>query len=114
MRHNDRMRLCGADRRHRRERDGAAWPVRIEGRTTQSPCPDDATAAGSESIGETQPDGTYQVGVPLPSPGPACVIVTATKFSDRPVTVTRRVEATITKMPATGPQEIRVDVLFTP
>ena len=93
---------------------GAAWPVRIEARTTQSPCPDDATAAGSVSIADTQPDGTYQVGVPLPSPGPACVIVTATKFSDRPVTVTRRVEATITKMPATGPQEIRVDVVFAP
>jgi len=42
------------------------------------------------------------------------VIVTATKFSDRPVTVTRRVDVTITTMPATGPQEFRVDVAFTP
>jgi len=28
--------------------------------------------------------------------------------------VTRRVEATITTMPVTGPQEIRVDVAFMP
>ena len=93
---------------------GAAWPVRIEARTTQSPCPDDATATGSASIADTPPDGTYRVGLPLPSPGPACVVVTATKFSDRPVTVTRRVETTITKMPVAGPQEIRVDVVFAP
>ena len=93
---------------------GAAAPVRIEARSTESPCPGDATASGSGTIADTQPDGTYRVGIPLPSPGLTCVIVTATKFSDRPVTVTRRVEATITKMPATGPQEIRVDVVFTP
>jgi hypothetical protein len=93
---------------------GAASPVRIEARTAPSPCRDDATAAGSNNITDTQSDGTYRVGVPLPSPGPACVVVTATKFSDRPVTVTRRVEATVTKMPVTGPQEIRVDVAFTP
>ena len=93
---------------------GAASAVRIEARTTSSPCPDDATAAGSISIADTQPDGTYRVGVPLPSPGPACVVVTATKFDDRPVVVTRRVEATITTMPVTGPQEIRVDVAFMP
>ena len=72
------------------------------------------TAAGSVSIADTQPDGTYRVGIPLPPPGPACVIVTATQYSDRPVTVTRRVKATITKMPATGLQKIRVDVVFTP
>lgn len=93
---------------------GAASPVRIEARSTQSPCPVDATAGGSLSITDAQSDGTYRLGIPLPAPGPACIIVTATKFSDRPVTVTRRVEATITKMPATGPQEIRVDVAFTP
>ncbi len=93
---------------------GAASPVRIEARTTPSPCPDDATAAGSVSIADTQSDGTYWVGIPLPSPGPACVIVTATKFDDRPVMVTRRVEATITTMPVTGPQELRVDIAFTP
>jgi hypothetical protein len=93
---------------------GAAAPVRVEVRSTQSPCPDDATAAGSVSIADTQPDGTYQVGIPLPSPGPACIVVTATKVSDRPLTVTRRVEATITAMPTTGPQVIRVDVAFTP
>ena len=40
--------------------------------------------------------------------------VTATKFDDRPVVMTRRVEATITTMPVTGPQEIRVDVAFMP
>jgi len=65
-------------------------------------------------MADTQRDGTYRVGVPLPSPGPACVVVTATKFDDRPVVVTRRVEATITTMPVTGPQEIRVDVAFMP
>jgi len=90
----------------------AGVTVRIEARTTQSPCRSDDTAAGSFSIADAQPDGTYRVGVPLPSPGPACVIVTATKFVDRPVTVTSRVEATITKMPATGPQEVRVDIAF--
>ena len=93
---------------------GAAWPVRIEARSGQSPCRDDAIATGSPSSADTEPDGTYRVGVPLPSPGPACLIVTATKFSDRPVTVTRRVDVTITTMPATGPQEFRVDVAFTP
>jgi len=93
---------------------GAPSPVRIQARSAQSPCPDDATAAGSPSVADTQTDGTYRVGIPLPSPGPACVIVTATKFSDRPVAVTRRVETTITTMPVTGPQEIRVDVVFTP
>ena len=93
---------------------GAAPPVRIEARTAQSPCPTDASASGSVNIAETQNDGTYRVGVPLPSPGPACIVVTATKFTDRPITVTRRVEATITKMPATGSQEIRVDMVFVP
>ena len=93
---------------------GAASPVRVEARTAPSPCRDDATAAGSLNIADTQSDGTYRVGLPLPSPGPTCVIVTATKLSDRPVTVTRRVEATVTKMPATGPQEIRVDIALTP
>lgn len=93
---------------------GAVSPVRIEARSTQSPCPGDATAAGSPNLADMQVDGTYRLGIPLPSPGPACVIVTATKFSDRPVTVTRRVEVTITTMPATGPQEIRVDIAFTP
>lgn len=91
----------------------AAGPIRIEARTTQSPCRADDTASGSINVGEVQPDGTFRVGVPLPAPGPACVIVSATKFTDRPVTVTSRVEATITKMPATGPQEVRVNIVFT-
>ena len=42
------------------------------------------------------------------------VIVTATKFADRPVTITRRVEAMITQMPLPGPQEIRADIAFAP
>jgi len=93
---------------------GAAPPVRIEARIVQSPCPSDASASGSTSVAETQTDGTYRVGVPLPSPGPACVVVTATKFANQPVVITKRVEASITKMPATGPQEVRVDVAFLP
>ena len=91
---------------------GVLPPVRIEARLAQSPCPAEASASGSVNIAETQNDGTYRVGIPLPSPGAACVVVTATKFANQPITVTRRVEATITKMPATGPQEIRVDMPF--
>lgn len=93
---------------------GAEWPVRVEARLGASPCQSDAVATGSVGIADTQRDGTYRVGVPLPAPGPACIIVTATKFADRPVTVTRRVEATITQMPPSGPQEIRADVTFAP
>jgi hypothetical protein len=91
---------------------GVSPPVRVEARLAQSPCPTDASASGSVNIGEVQNDGTYRVGIPLPAPGPACVVVTATKFANQPITVTRRVEATITKMPANGPQEVRVDVAF--
>jgi hypothetical protein len=93
---------------------GAEWPVRIEARLGPSPCQSDAVATGSVNIADTQHDGSYRVGVPLPAAGPACVIVTATKFADRPVTITRRIEAAITQMPLSGSQEIRADIAFVP
>ena len=93
---------------------GAEWPVRVSARIGTSPCQPDADATGTVDVADTQRDGSYRVGVPLPAAGPACVIVTATKFADRPLTVTRRIEATITQMPLSGPQYIRADLAFAP
>jgi len=88
---------------------GAAVPVEVDVRLGQGVCRD-GISLGTGSRAPVDANGSYQVGINLPPPGPACVVVSARTLDIPSMTTTRRVDATITPAPNGDPQRIRVDV----
>ena len=91
---------------------GAASSVEVEVRLAGGVCRDQVSTTGIVGRTGAIASGSYQIGLDLPQPGPACVSVTARTLSLPLLTATTRVDATITPMPVAGPQQIRADVAF--
>lgn len=89
---------------------GATAPVAVDVRLGQGVCRADSFPIGIAGTGRAETDGSYQVGVSLPQPGPACIVVTATTLDLPLITVTRRVDAVIAAPTNGDPQRIRADV----
>ena len=90
---------------------GTTLPVSVEARVGQGVCREGTSGSGSPGTARVEANGSYEVGVELPPPGSACIVVTASTLDLPLTTTTRRVDATVTAMPASGPQRIRVDVV---
>ena len=88
---------------------GATVPVEVDVRLGQGVCRD-GISLGAASRAVVDANGSYQVGIDLPPPGPACVVVSARTLDIPSITTTRRVDATITPAPNGDPQRIRADV----
>ena len=88
---------------------GATVPVEVDVRLGQGVCRD-GISLGAASKAVVDANGSYQVGISLPPPGPACVVVSARTLDIPVMTTTRRVDATITPAPNGDPQRIRADV----
>ena len=88
---------------------GATVPVEVDVRLGQGVCRD-GISLGAASRAVVDANGSYQVGIDLPPPGPACVVVAARTLDIPSITTTRRVDATITPAPNGDPQRIRADV----
>ena len=88
---------------------GASVQVEVDVRLGQGVCRDGISTGLSSKTG-TDANGSYQVGVDLPPPGPACVVVSARTLAVPSVITTRLVDATILPQPKGDPQRIRADV----
>ena len=88
---------------------GATVAVEVDVRLGQGVCRD-GISLGAASKAVVDADGSYQVGLSVPPPGPACVVVSARTLDIPLMTTTRRVDATITPAPNGDPQRIRADV----
>jgi hypothetical protein len=88
---------------------GATVAVEVDARLGQGVCRD-GISLGAASRAVVDATGSYLVGLALPPPGPACVVVSARTLDIPSMTTTRRVDATITPAPNGDPQRIRADV----
>ena len=89
---------------------GTSAPVSVEARIAQGVCREGTSPSGFPGTARAAADGSYEMGVSLPPPGPACVVVTASTLDLPLITTTRRVDTTISAPSAGDPPRIRVDV----